>query len=335
MQKNILFFEPGTNSKTLENTLELESLIAHTQKGFVWIDCVTPERIELEDIAVLFGIHRVSIGDCFDNEQIPKMDIFNEYTALVFNDFSVHEGGFIISEMNIFIGEQFILSVRRENSPISEHIRIAADKSMKNGQGALQCPSLILHLILDAMIDRTFAVVDETTDRIVNLEESVITDGKPLDPEGLRAIRRDLLVLRKSLSHEREILSRIRRKDSVFIPESDMVFYGDIFDHLAKFSDMTETGREMLANLVQMNLALSNNAMAEAANRTNQSVSRLTFITTIFMPLTLIAGIGGMSEWTFITGPENWKLSYGLLIAGMCAIALISYGILRWMGKKK
>jgi len=74
-----------------------------------------------------------------------------------------------------------------------------------------------------------------------------------------------------------------------------------------------------------------NNEMAKAANNTNATVRRLTFITTIFMPLSLLAGVGGMSEWSMITGPENWRISYPVFLAAMLVIGVLNYFLLKWM----
>lgn len=71
--------------------------------------------------------------------------------------------------------------------------------------------------------------------------------------------------------------------------------------------------------------------MAETANRTNAPLRRLTLITTIFMPLTLIAGIGGMSEFTMMVGQKNWKIAYVILLVVMAVIALINYRLLMRM----
>ena len=77
-----------------------------------------------------------------------------------------------------------------------------------------------------------------------------------------------------------------------------------------------------------------NNRMAETANRMNRTVRRLTLITTIFMPLTLLAGVGGMSEWSMMTGPQNWKISYPLFLLAMVVIGIMSYYLLKWLEKK-
>jgi len=75
--------------------------------------------------------------------------------------------------------------------------------------------------------------------------------------------------------------------------------------------------------------------MSRAANRTNRSVRRLTFITTIFLPLSLLAGIGGMSEWSMMTGPENWKISYPLFLIIMAVLGVVNYYFLKWLDKRR
>lgn len=86
---------------------------------------------------------------------------------------------------------------------------------------------------------------------------------------------------------------------------------------------------------MEMYLSMLNNDMARAANETNATVRRLTLITTIFMPLTLLAGIGGMSEWTMITGPRNWRVSYPAFLLAMIIIGLASYWFLNRLDRNR
>jgi magnesium transporter len=75
--------------------------------------------------------------------------------------------------------------------------------------------------------------------------------------------------------------------------------------------------------------------MTKAANDTNVIVRRLTFITTIFMPLTLLAGIGGMSEWSMMTGPQNWRVAYPIFLLAMVVLAVINYFLIKWIEKRR
>ena len=79
---------------------------------------------------------------------------------------------------------------------------------------------------------------------------------------------------------------------------------------------------------------MMNNRLAMISNKTNLVMRRLTLITTIFMPLTLLSGIGGMSEWSMMTGPQNWRLAYPAFLGGMVIIAALSYCLIKWVEKR-
>ena len=179
-----------------------------------------------------------------------------------------------------------------------------------------QGPAFLAHALLDHVVDKKFIVIENLEDDITMAKTSFLGDIEHFHPAQLLDLRRDLTLLRKSLFHEREILIKICRYDSRFIPNKAILLYRDIYDHLAKFFELTETDRDIIASLMEMYLSMLNNQMAKAANRTNTTVRRLTFITTIFMPLSLLAGIGGMSEWSMMTGPENWRIAYPLFLLG-------------------
>ena len=122
---------------------------------------------------------------------------------------------------------------------------------------------------------------------------------------------------------------KICRKDSPFITEKSIYDFRDIYDHLAKFFEEAEIFREMISSFMEIYLSMMNNRMAILANRTNRFMRRLTLLTTIFMPLTLLAGIGGMSEWSMMTGPANWKISYSLFLLLMAIIGVVNYLLLK------
>jgi magnesium transporter len=194
-----------------------------------------------------------------------------------------------------------------------------------------QGPAFLAHALLDHVVDEMFGVIERLEDEVGSAEDVILSDIDHFSPARLLELRRDLTALRKSLFHEREILIKICRYDSNFIPEKAILLYRDIYDHLAKFFELTETDREIIASLMEMYLSMINNEMAKAANNTNATVRRLTFITTIFMPLSLLAGIGGMSEWSMMTGPENWKFTYPIFLLAMLVIGLLNYILLKWL----
>ena len=124
--------------------------------------------------------------------------------------------------------------------------------------------------------------------------------------------------------------------DCPFINEKAIFAFRDVYDHLAKFFELSESYREIVTSLMELYTSLLNNVMTKVSNETNTSVRRLTLITTIFMPLTLIASIGGMSEYTMMTGGDlNWKLAYFCLMIGLIVIAIINFFFLRRLERGK
>jgi magnesium transporter len=185
-----------------------------------------------------------------------------------------------------------------------------------------------VHVILDNVVDEKFLAIEAFEAELDAAEESMLADASIFNIAELVRLRRGLLSLRKSLFHEREILVKICRKDCVFISDKAIFHYRDIYDHLAKFFELTESYRDIVTSLMEMYLSMLNNQMTKAANDTNVIVRRLTLITTIFMPLTLLAGIGGMSEWSMMTGSGNWRIAYPAFMLAMVVIGFANYFLL-------
>jgi magnesium transporter len=193
-----------------------------------------------------------------------------------------------------------------------------------------------MHVVLDYVVDEKFKAFEALEDELEEAEDQVLDNPAEFHVSELIRLRKDLVNLRKSLFHEQEILVKICRMDCPFIPEKAIFHYRDIYDHLAKFFELTESYREIVTSLMEIYTSLLNNLMTKVSNETNISVRRLTLITTIFMPLTLIAGIGGMSEWTMMTGGQsNWKTAYPLFMVGLVIIAIINYFVIRRLLNKR
>jgi len=319
-----------TDAQSFANVMELRK-----GGGFTWFAYVSPERGDLDPLVDTLGIHPLSIEDCFDEDHLPKIDIFTGYTAILFNDFLNGCDTVSIGEINFFLGKDFLVSVFWEKSADIHQREMIIDELTRDSEKPVAGPARVLHAILDRVINNKFDAVESVGDRISGFEDLILTGSGPVNNADLHGIRQNLMVMRKSLFHEREILARICRRDSPLIRDADLAYFSNLYDHLAKFVELVESNRETVTDLVQIQLSLTNNAMAESANRTNRSVNRLTLITTIFMPLSLIAGIGGMSEWTMITGQDHWKIAYPVIIGGMALMGILNYVVLKWLDRKK
>jgi magnesium transporter len=311
-----------------------DAIEALREGGFVWFNLFRPSREDLNLLVDSVGIHPLSVEDCFDDKQVPKIEYFPGNTFIIFNSFTYSDKMIIVDEIDLFIGKNFLITVSGNNTgdrkPLLDIARI-----VENDPGNARLgPAFLMHKVLDYIVDHKYQAFDEMEDELDEAEESLITNVEVFNPAQLIRLRKDLLKLRKSLFYEREILVKICRLDCPFITDKALAHYRDIYDHLSRFYELSETYREIETSLMELYTSLLNNLMTKVSNETNFSVRRLTMIATIFMPLTLIASIGGMSEWSMMTGPENWKYSYPLFLVVMIVIAAINYYLIKRLERK-
>jgi magnesium transporter len=311
-----------------------EAVTALGEGGFIWLNYFKPEKQDLSMLIDLIGIHPLSVEDCFDEKQVPKMEHFLNNTFILFNSFCYHEKLLYNDEINLFIGSNFLITVSGHNSGDRQPLRNVEETVTSDAASAKNGPAYVMHKILDFLVDQKYYAFDTMEDELESAEDFLIANVSAFDPMQLIRLRRNLIMLRKSLYHEREILVKINRLDCPFIPDKTIASFRDIYDHLAKFFELTETYREVETSLMELYTSMLNNKMTEMSNKTNTSVRRLTMITTVFMPLTLIASIGGMSEWTMMTGGEsNWHSSYIFLLIAMVIIGGVNYFVIRGLEK--
>lgn len=312
-----------------------EALDACKQSGYVWFDLFQPDKDLLTSLIEPLDLHQLSIEDCLDERQIPKIDDYPGNSFIIFNAFSYSNQKLSISELDIFIGDHYLITLRQNEVSGQQFFQEIERYFTRGNENILQGPAFLLHFILDQVVDQKFVAIEELEDELNKAEEAILADLSTFNPADLLHLRQDLLDVRKSLFHEREILVKICRLDCPFISKKAIFFYRDIYDHLSKFFELTESSRDLVTSLMEMYLSMLNNQMAKIANNTNATVRRLTYITTIFMPLSLLAGIGGMSEWSMMTGAENWRVSYPMFFLAMVVLGAANFILLRWWDKKR
>lgn len=311
-----------------------EALAATRSAGYVWMDLFDPSREDLEAIAGPLGIHALSVEDCLDEDQIPKIEDFPGHSFVLFNRYRYANQELEVKEVDFLLGKTFLVTVSGHGGGA----RGAFEQFEKRVSLELAIvdkgPDFLLHTVLDTIVDDKLTAIETLEEDIEKAEENMLRDPEAFKLEDLVHLRHVLLTLRKSLFHEREILLKICRRDSPFVSEAAIYHFRDIYDHLTRYFEIAEMNRDILTTLTETYLSLVNNRMSLVANRTNRMVRRLTLITTVFMPLTLLAGVGGMSEWSMMTGPENWRISYPLFLLGLVVLGGLSFLLITWVERR-
>ncbi len=327
------FFIDNTGGVSILSSLK-DGLKAVESGGYLWLDYCDPDLAALQPLVSELNIHPLSIEDALNEDQLPKLDLFPNYSFMIFNIFESSNSELITHELDLFIGANFIISAtKRDKSglPLLAGFEKAVEREqqrIKNG------PSFLLHLIIDMVVDRKFQTIDHIETKLDQDEDEILADSPVFDLSQLMDSRRSLMIIRKSVFYEREIISKLIRQDSPFIISQSIIFFRDVYDHLSRYYEISETARDQVTSLMEIHLSMINNRMAKTSNRTNAIMHRLTLITTIFMPLTLISGIGGMSEFTLLLGESNFKVGYLVLFVVMAIVAVINFNLLKRMERE-
>ncbi len=295
------------------------------QPGILWVNIDGLQDVQLLGaIGVLFGLHPLILEDILNTDQRPKAEDFGNYIFIVLKDIHNHvDRDLHAHQVSIILGKNFVLSFQEKKGDLFNPIRdrLQACKGRIRMAGA----DYLAHHLLDAIVDHYFIVLEGIEEKIEQLEDDLIRQTTPAKLQAIHQLKKELIVLRKSLWPLREAIGLLQRSGSPLISDSDLVYFKDIYDHIIAVVDTVDTFRDMLAGMLDIYLSA-------ASMRMNQVMKVLTIIATIFMPLTFLAGVYGMN---FKNMPElRWPLGYFALWAVMLAIAafmLILFRKKKWI----
>jgi len=240
----------------------------------------------IEKIGKQFEIHPLVLEDILHTEQRPKVEVFDDYIYCVIKmlDFDEHEFKIVSEQVSIILGKNFIISFQEQAGdvfdPIRERIRKAKGVIRKSDSDYLA------YTLLDVVIDYYFNILEKVGDRIEKLEEDLMDQPQPATLNEIYCLKREVLLLRKSVWPLREIISALERSESVLIHKKSVPYFRDLYDHIIRVIDTVETSRDLISGMLDLYLS-------SVSNRMNEIMKVLTIISTIFIPITFIVGVYG------------------------------------------
>ncbi|MFC3885466.1 magnesium/cobalt transporter CorA [Bacillus songklensis] len=302
-----------TNDSKLIQDVPLERLL-HSDIKWYWVDFSLPTEEESKALHDFFHFHPLAIEDCFHFLQRPKLDYYEGYNFLVLH--SLNPKTLLPEELDIFWGDHYLVTFHLESSM---EIKTVWERMLKASNTINQSVVYVLYQILDKVVDQYFPSVYRIEDSLIQIEaEETANRGT----DELFQIRKELLRLRRTVFPMRDLLYRILESERIQIPKKNKAYFKDIYDHLLKLAESIESNRELTTDIRDSYISLN-------SNRMNSIMMTLTVITTIFMPLTFIAGIYGMN---FEYMPElTWRYSYFIVLGVMVVIGLSMF----WWFKAK
>ena len=272
---------------------------------------VDPSAEELQSLTRDFGLHPMAVEDVTESGQRPKLEIYDNHAFLVAYSTS-------LSEVDVFIGADWVVTVRERNDKGEVWEPSIAKARCERVGGDTRTVGVVVHSILDEIVDGYFVALDASEDRIEAIEEAVFSDEmRERDiQQQLFAIRRELVTFRRKVIPLRDVLAGLLRGEVSAIDQPALLLLQDVYDHLLRVVDTIDSHRELMGNAVDAHLAI-------ISNRMNDVMKRMTSWGALLLGATLIAGIYGMN---FQHMPElGWEYGYPFALGLMVLLTVTGY----------
>lgn len=295
------------------------SELREEEGNIIWADVNDPTSRDFEELAEEFGFHHLSIEDCQNAHQRPKVEEYTGYYFIVLYEAELAgpTDRLELRELNIFLGKNYLVTVHsRPIRAIATAARLWHEWTDRAEQGS----GLLAYLLIDGIVDDYLPLLDIISERMDDLEDSIFGEWRAEVIEDIFSIKKKLLYLRRSITPLRDVFNTMLRREQPIFPRETHVYFQDVFDHLIRVADTIDSLRDMLSSTMDAYLSVS-------GNRMNKIMKRLTSISTILMSVTLIAGIYGMN---FVFMPElRWRFGYVYALLSMVVVGLALYVYLK------
>lgn len=304
----------------VRGTADIPPLLARWPVTWINVDGFGDVRF-LEEIQKIFGLHRLAIEDVVNVHQRAKVEPYGE-TLFIVCRMVLSNPELTTEQVSLFLGKGFVLTFQERQGDCFDPVR----DRIRKGQGRMRGagPDYLAYALLDALTDHIFPIMESMGERLDQLEDEVMERPEPETVRLVHGLRRDLLLLRRSVWPLREALALLYRDPLPLITDETRIYLRDCYDHAVQIMDMVESSREVAAGLMEFYLS-------SLSHRMNEIMKVLAIFAAIFIPLSFVAGLYGMnfnpdrSPWNM---PElDWYFGYpfALMLMGIVAGSMLLY----------
>lgn len=287
-----------------------------------WINVAGLSKMHaIHALATKYDLHPLAVEDLLHTTQRPKVETFggdeSELLARLFiiaRVLQVKAGRLTHHQVSIFVGHKTVLTFQETRGSEWDSIRqrIKAKGSRLRGSDA----SFLAYSLLDAIVDSCFPVLEYYSNRAEELEDLILEHPRPNVISEIHQFKRDLLTLRWVIWPMREVVATLQRDPHECIGDTTHVYLRDLYDHVIQIIDIIETYRQIASDLTET-------YMSSVSNRMNEIMKVLTLISTIFIPLTFLAGVYGMNFHYFPELDQIWAYPAFWAICFLLAVIML------------
>ncbi len=321
-----LFYLNGVTQHDL--TLdEIKTALLHNE-GVLWVDLVETSYTESENILLeVFGFHPLAVSDALDEVHVPRVDDWGDYLYLILHNIQFDPGQEDVletNELDIFLGKHYLVTYQNVAIPVVDKVRQYIERDARFLQRGADH---LFYKLADDLVAETLTVVDRMDDAIDSVEDLMFKSSNQAVLEQIFTLKRSLLHLRRTLMPQREVFNKLARGDDHVIDEQERVFFRDIYDHMVRLYDISESLRDLISGALETYLSVINNRM-------NDVMKTLTIITTLFMPISFLTGFFGMNFFAADPPFSSWT-SEPIFIMILSIFVILPVGMFVWMRSRK
>jgi magnesium transporter len=267
----------------------------------------------IEKIGRHFGFHPLLLEDIVNTGGRPKIEDFGDHVFVVLKMlYQDEENGELLSEqVSLVFARNYVISFQESHGDVFDPIRERISKG--KGRVRKEVGDYLAYLIIDAIVDNYFNVLEDIADYIEDTEEVLLEKPNSETLQRIHSLKNDALFLRKSIWPLREIINLLERGESPLIRETTRIYFRDVYDHTIQVMDTLDTFRDIISGMLDTYLS-------SMSNRMNEVMKVLTIFASIFIPLTFMAGVYGMN---FEYMPElKWPWGYPVLWTLMLTVGI-------------
>ena len=287
----------------------------------------TPSEELLRAIGDAYGLHPLALEDVLHTGQRPKVETYDRQLFAIVSA-PEHRGDSVVTaQLSLFLGDTWLVSFHPGHEdpfePVRQRVRRPDSRIRERGVDYL------FYALIDTAVDLTFPVMEALGERIESLELTVFDNPSRETLDEIHRLKRELVVMRRSLWPQRDALSALVRDEHHVVAAETRPYLRDCYDHTVHALDLVESYREMASSLLEVYLS-------SLSNRMNDVMKVLTIIATVFIPLSFIVGVYGMN---FDTAASPWNmpelgLRYGYPLLWLVMLAIVA-GMLVWFRRKR
>ncbi len=305
--------------KEFKNISIEKAMILDSKPTYTWINVIGLDDVKvIEDIGNKFAIHPLTLEDILNTDQRPKIDFYDDYIFFILDIlyYDLSNNSLDIDQLSVILKNDLLITFEEKSNsllnPLRERIKFINSPIRK------QSIDYLMYSVLDTVVDSYFSLLEKIGDQIEYVEDLLIKEPNRSNLQAAVNLRNQVRIARKTLWPVREVVASLDRNGSSLVRQTTHIYLRDVYDHVVQIMDNIGNYMDIMAEM--MDLYLSG-----VGNRTNQSMKLLTFVATIFIPLTFVTGIYGMN-FEKMPGLEwEWGFPITMVVMGLIAVIMIFF----------